>query len=66
MGTRSGEAVGQQDGWFAGLILDGTGRPRFTIATFVRSGGPGPGNAAYKIGGGALPWEGRGVSLRRG
>jgi cell division protein FtsI/penicillin-binding protein 2 len=45
-GTRTGEPVAQQDGWFAGLILDETGTPRFTIATFVRRGGPGGGNAA--------------------
>ncbi|HEX8166227.1 MAG TPA: penicillin-binding transpeptidase domain-containing protein [Beijerinckiaceae bacterium] len=45
-GTRTGEPVAQQDGWFAGLILDADGTPRFTIATFVRRGGPGGGNAA--------------------
>ena len=34
------------DGWFAGLIFDPQGRARFTVATFVRSGGKGGDNAA--------------------
>ena len=34
------------DGWFAGLIFDPQGTARFTVATFVRSGGPGGENAA--------------------
>ena len=34
------------DGWFAGLIFDPQGRARFTVATFVRSGGKGGENAA--------------------
>jgi cell division protein FtsI/penicillin-binding protein 2 len=34
------------DGWFAGLIFDPEGRARFTVATFVRSGGKGGENAA--------------------
>ncbi|HEX7294763.1 MAG TPA: hypothetical protein VF251_03350, partial [Pyrinomonadaceae bacterium] len=36
----------QSDGWFAGLIFDPKGNARFTVATFVRHGGPGGGNAA--------------------
>jgi cell division protein FtsI/penicillin-binding protein 2 len=36
----------QIDGWFAGLIFDPNGKARFTIATFVRSGGYGGENAA--------------------
>jgi len=36
----------QSDGWFAGLIFDPQGKARFTVATFVRHGGPGGGNAA--------------------
>ncbi len=36
----------QSDGWFAGLIFDSQGKARFEIATFVRHGGPGGGNAA--------------------
>lgn len=36
----------QSDGWFAGLIFDPQGRARFTVATFVRRGGLGGGNAA--------------------
>jgi cell division protein FtsI/penicillin-binding protein 2 len=34
------------DGWFAGLIFDPYGKPRFTVATFVKGGGLGGGNAA--------------------
>lgn len=34
------------DGWFAGLIFDPQGKARFTVATFVRSGGYGGENAA--------------------
>lgn len=34
------------DGWFAGLIFDPEGKARFTVATFVRSGGYGGENAA--------------------
>lgn len=36
----------QHDGWFAGLIFDPQGKARFTVATFVRSGGYGAGHAA--------------------
>ena len=36
----------QSDGWFAGLIFDARGQARFTVATFVRRGGLGGGNAA--------------------
>ena len=36
----------QSDGWFAGLIFTPQGKARFTVATFVRKGGPGGGNAA--------------------
>jgi cell division protein FtsI/penicillin-binding protein 2 len=35
-----------QDGWFAGLIFDHGLKARFTVATFVRHGGAGGGNAA--------------------
>ena len=53
----------QSDGWFAGLIFDPEGKARFTVATFVRHGGPGGGNAAkisadlarFIIGQGARP-----------
>jgi cell division protein FtsI/penicillin-binding protein 2 len=47
-GTGPGPApIGpQSDGWFAGLIFDSRGRARFTVATYVRRGGPGGGNAA--------------------
>ena len=48
--TGSGTALlpkgDQIDGWFAGLIFDPKGRARFTVATFVRSGGKGGENAA--------------------
>src|SRR5204863_6858526 len=36
----------QIDGWFAGLLFDPQGQARFTVATFVRSGGYGAGKAA--------------------
>ena len=43
----SPEPIGpQSDGWFAGLVFDPQGRARFTVATFVRHGGRGGGNAA--------------------
>jgi hypothetical protein len=47
-GTGPGPApIGpQSDGWFAGLVFDPQGRPRFTVATFVRHGGRGGENAA--------------------
>ena len=35
------------DGWFAGLIFDPQGDARFTVATFVKHGGLGGGNAAW-------------------
>ena len=34
------------DGWFAGLIFDPQGKARFTVVTFIRSGGYGGDNAA--------------------
>jgi hypothetical protein len=43
-GTRA--AGPDSDGWFAGLIFDPQGKARFTIATFVKRGGFGGGNAA--------------------
>lgn len=44
-GGIAGAPMSKQNGWFAGLIFD---RPeaRFTMATFVKGGGPGGGNAA--------------------
>jgi len=48
--TGSGTALlpkrSQIDGWFAGLIFDPENKARFTVATFVRSGGLGGENAA--------------------
>ena len=48
--TGSGTAAlpkgSQVDGWFAGLLFDPQGKARFTVATFVRSGGYGGENAA--------------------
>jgi cell division protein FtsI/penicillin-binding protein 2 len=48
--TGSGPALtpkrSQLDGWFAGLIFDPSGRPRFAVATFVAHGGLGGGKAA--------------------
>lgn len=51
IGGKTGSGLGtpigpQSDGWFAGLIFDTRGKARFTVATFVRRGGPGGGNAA--------------------
>jgi cell division protein FtsI/penicillin-binding protein 2 len=42
----SGPVGPQSDGWFAGLVFDTKREARFTIATFVRHGGTGGGNAA--------------------
>jgi cell division protein FtsI/penicillin-binding protein 2 len=48
--TGSGTALqpkgAQIDGWFAGLIFDPQGKARFTVVTFVRSGGYGGEQAA--------------------
>lgn len=45
--TGSGPANARPpDGWFAGLVFDPQGKARFTVATFVRRGGPGGTNAA--------------------
>jgi beta-lactamase class A len=44
-GGRAGALMEQQDGWFAGVIFDATGKPRYTVATFVTQGGLGAGNA---------------------
>lgn len=48
--TGSGTALlpkgSQIDGWFAGLIFDHENKARFTVATFVKSGGYGGVNAA--------------------
>ena len=45
-GTGPGVIGPQSDGWFAGLIFDPKGNARLTVATFVRHGGRGGGNAA--------------------
>jgi hypothetical protein len=45
-GTGPNQIGPQSDGWFAGLIFDPKGKARFTVATFVRHGGRGGGNAA--------------------
>ncbi len=42
----SGPVGPKSDAWFAGLIFDTNAQPRFTVATFVRHGGAGGGNAA--------------------
>lgn len=48
--TGTGPGLGSSglpyDGWFAGLVFDPQGRARFTVATYVRHGGPGGENAA--------------------
>ncbi|HET7452602.1 MAG TPA: penicillin-binding transpeptidase domain-containing protein [Thermoanaerobaculia bacterium] len=45
-GTGPGSVGPQSDGWFAGLVFDGQGRPRYTVAAYVRRGGKGGGRAA--------------------
>jgi len=45
-GTGPKQVGPESDGCFAGLIFDPQGQARFTVATFVRHGGPGGGNAA--------------------
>jgi cell division protein FtsI/penicillin-binding protein 2 len=45
-GGRAGLPMNEQDGWFAGLVFDREGKARYTVATFVRRGGLGGGNAA--------------------
>lgn len=52
MGGKTGTGPGpapigpHSDGWFAGLVFDPQGKARFTVATFVKRGGTGGGNAA--------------------
>lgn len=50
MGGKTGsgpDVVGpESDGWFAGLVFSPEGKARFSVATFVRHGGTGGGNAA--------------------
>jgi cell division protein FtsI/penicillin-binding protein 2 len=52
MGGKTGTGPGplpmgpQSDGWFAGLVFDDKGAARFTVATYVKHGGFGAGNAA--------------------
>lgn len=45
-GGRPDAPMEKQDGWFAGLLFDERGKARYTVATFVRQGGLGAGNAA--------------------
>jgi cell division protein FtsI/penicillin-binding protein 2 len=45
-GTGPGTIGPQSDGWFAGLAFDQKGKARYTVATYVRRGGRGGGNAA--------------------
>lgn len=42
----NGTAGPESDGWFTGLIFDPQSKAQFTIATFVKHGGLGGGNAA--------------------
>lgn len=52
MGGKTGTGPGpmplgpDSDGWFAGLVFDDKGAARFTVATYVKHGGFGGGNAA--------------------
>jgi cell division protein FtsI/penicillin-binding protein 2 len=45
-GTGPNKVGPESDGWFAGLVFDEQNHARFTVATFVKHGGPGGGNAA--------------------
>ena len=45
-GTGPERVAPDSDGWFAGLVFDARGEPRFAFATYVRKGGPGGGTAA--------------------
>jgi hypothetical protein len=45
-GGRPEAPMDKQDGWFAGLVFDNQGNARYTVASFVRQGGLGAGNAA--------------------
>jgi cell division protein FtsI/penicillin-binding protein 2 len=45
-GTGPHRVAPDSDGWFAGLIFDVAGQPRFAFATYVRKGGLGGGAAA--------------------
>ena len=45
-GTGPGTIGPDSDGWFAGLVFDRLDHARFTVATFVKHGGKGGGNAA--------------------
>ena len=40
-GTVGGGAGREPDGWFAGLVVDPAGRPRYTVLVHLRGGGPG-------------------------
>lgn len=40
LGGKTG-TTGAADGWFAGLVFDPAGRPRYTVLTYLRHGGPG-------------------------
>ncbi|MEX2584701.1 MAG: penicillin-binding transpeptidase domain-containing protein [Gemmatimonadota bacterium] len=45
--TGTAQVAGQPDnGWFAGIVFDPAGEPRYTVVSFVRGGGGGGGLAA--------------------
>ncbi|MDR0787492.1 MAG: hypothetical protein LBG44_06455 [Gemmatimonadota bacterium] len=45
--TGTAQVAGQRDnGWFAGLVFDPQGIPRFSVVTFLEGGGPGGGQPA--------------------
>jgi cell division protein FtsI/penicillin-binding protein 2 len=44
LGGKTGTAQvrgARDDGWFAGLVFDAAGRPRYTVVVYLRGGGPG-------------------------
>lgn len=64
LGGKTGTAEVQgrpDDGWFAGLVLDPGGRPRYTVVVYLVEGGPGgrgPATAAGGMAGFLARWAG--------
>jgi hypothetical protein len=45
-GTAPRPGAAKPDGWFAGLVFDASGAPRYTIVAYLRAGGSGAGEPA--------------------
>lgn len=59
LGGKTGTTA-SRDGWFAGLVFDPAGRPRYTVLTYLRHGGPGgerPTRLAAEVAKRAIPGE---------